>query len=49
MREGKAPSPELSDAFAKYKVWLTAIYPTAESLDVTLPPEMRAVFDRLHA
>ena len=47
MREGNAASPQLAETFAKYKQWLTEIYPTEESLDVKLTPEIRGVFDRM--
>ncbi len=47
MREGNAPSPLLAETFAKYQRWLTEIYPSEESLDVKLPPEIRAVFARM--
>jgi hypothetical protein len=47
MREGNAASPRLADTFAKYKQWLTEIYPTEESLDVKLTAEIRDVFGRM--
>jgi hypothetical protein len=49
LREGKAPSLALRDAFAAFARWLTRIYRQLVSLDVTLTPEIRAVFDRMLA
>ncbi|GIK50362.1 MAG: hypothetical protein BroJett013_30590 [Alphaproteobacteria bacterium] len=45
--EGKAPSPGLESFFAAFQRWFAAIYRTLLDLDVELPPEVRAVFDRL--
>jgi len=47
MREGNAPPPRLAETFANYQRWLTEIYPSEESLDVKLSPEIRAVFARM--
>lgn len=47
MREGNAPSPRLAETFAKYQRWLTEIYPSDESLNAKLTPEVRAVFARM--
>lgn len=47
--EGKAPSLELADAFARMKAWLTRIYQTVRGLNVKLTPEVREVMDRLLA
>lgn len=47
--EGKAPSLELADAFARFKAWLTRIYQTVRGLNVKMSPEIREVFDRMLA
>lgn len=47
--EGKAPSLELADAFARFKAWLTRIYRSIAGLDVNLTPEIREVMDRMLA
>jgi len=47
--EGKAPSPELAGAFARFKRWLIQIYKDLRRLNVTLTDDMRRVFDRLVA
>ncbi len=47
--EGKAPSLELADAFARFKTWLTHIYRSVRGLNVKLNPEIREVFDRMLA
>lgn len=47
--EGKAPSLELMDAFARFKAWLLRIYRTVRNLNVRLTPEVREVFDRMLA
>jgi hypothetical protein len=49
VREGKAPSKDLKGVFQRFAVWLTSLYPRAESLGVELTPEMRGVLDRLYA
>lgn len=49
LMEGKAPTRELSSAFARFKNWLLRIYREAKSLRVELTDEMRGVFDRLLA
>lgn len=49
LMEGKAPTPELRDAFHRFKSWLVQIYKTAKSLFADLNPEIRGVFDRLLA
>lgn len=48
-REGAAPSSALRRAFARFKVWLTALYRSATQLDVALTDEVRGVFDRMLA
>lgn len=48
LREGNAPSKELSVIFARFKEWLTAIYKTLRQLPGTkMSDEVRDVFDRL--
>ncbi|MTH65078.1 hypothetical protein [Paracoccus shanxieyensis] len=47
--EGKAPSLELADVFARVKAWLTRIYRSLSGLNVKLSPEIREVFDRMLA
>lgn len=47
--EGKAPSLDLQDAFARFKAWLTRIYRTVTGLNVSLTDDVRAVFDRMLA
>ena|GEM_PF-5043680 len=49
LREGKAPSPKLESAFAKFKEWLTEIYKSVKDIlgDRQLSPEVREVFDNL--
>lgn len=49
LMEGKAPSPELASAFARFKAWLVQVYREISRLNVTLTPEVRGVFDRLVA
>ncbi|MGL4315345.1 MAG: hypothetical protein ACRCTL_01825, partial [Pseudomonas sp.] len=49
LAEGKAPSIELQDAFARFKRWLVSIYKDLRRLNVELSPEVRSVFDRLLA
>lgn len=49
LREGKAPSLKLVNAFRRFKQWLTAIYKTVAGLNVEITPEIRDVFDRLLA
>lgn len=49
LMEGKAPTLELADAFARFKSWLVRIYQSAKGLNVKLTPEIREVFDRMLA
>lgn len=49
LMEGKAPTAELRNAFARFKKWLTDIYRTIKNLDVEMDDEVRAIFDRLLA
>lgn len=47
--EGKAPSLDLADAFARFKSWLTRIYRSIQGLNVKITPEIREVMDRMLA
>lgn len=52
LREGKAPSSALRDAFASFSAWLTRIYKTLTGMPdyrKNLTPEVRGVMDRLIA
>lgn len=49
LREGKAPSLALRDAFAAFARWLKRIYQNIKMLDVELNHEIRDVFDRMLA
>lgn len=49
LREGKAPSVKLADAFSRFRDWLTAIYRTVRGLNVEINDEVRGVFDRVLA
>ena len=49
LREGKAPSLKLRDAFAAFGRWLKQLYRRLTSLDVELDDSIRNVFDRLLA
>ncbi len=49
LREGKAPSSALREAFSKFKAWMLAIYQHITQLNVKLTPEIRGVYDRLLA
>lgn len=49
LREGKAPSIELRNAFARFFTWLTRIYKDVLQLNVKLNNEVREVFDRMLA
>ncbi len=46
---GEAPSVELRSAFASFRAWLVSIYRSLTSLNVTIAPEAKAVFDRMLA
>ncbi len=47
--EGKGPTPALEKLFHKFSLWLKSIYRTIRSIDVELTPELRDVFERMHA
>jgi len=49
LREGKAPSRELRDAFRAFKAWLIKVYKDVLQLNVNLNDDVRAVMDRLLA
>jgi hypothetical protein len=46
---GKSPSMRLRDIFRTFRSWLAAIYKRARNLNVTVPPDIRGVFDRMLA
>jgi hypothetical protein len=47
--EGKAPSVELQGVFSRFRSWLVNVYKSIDSLNVSLTPEVRGVFDRMLA
>ena len=47
LREGNAPTRNLSEVFTQHKRWLTEIYPKESDLNVKLTPEIRVVFGRM--
>ena len=47
--EGKAPLPELRKLFRTLSQWIVGVYKEIRRLDVELTPEVREVFDRMHA
>jgi hypothetical protein len=49
VREGKAPSVALTNAFQKFRAWLTAIYRSIKNLNVEVPQDVKDVFDRILA
>ncbi|OBQ46460.1 hypothetical protein SP90_12175, partial [Halodesulfovibrio spirochaetisodalis] len=49
LREGEAPSPELSHVFHRFRQWLLSIYKSVKSLNVTINDDVRDVFDRMLA
>ncbi len=49
LREGKAPSSVLAEAFAAFGRWLKHVYKSLSVLDVEIDDEVRGVFDRLLA
>ena len=49
LREGKAPSNRLRQAFAVFKEWLKQVYQSLTGLDVELTDEVRSVFDKMLA
>ena len=49
LMEGKAPSIELRNAFAKFRAWLSSIYKKMKNLNVELTDDVRGVMDRMLA
>lgn len=49
LREGKAPSVKLQEAFSRLRDWLLNIYKSVAGLDVQLDDDIRGVFDRVLA
>jgi len=50
LREGKAPSVAMADAFHVFKKWLTTVYQTLRNLPrQKLDPELSQIFDRMLA
>jgi hypothetical protein len=49
LREGRAPSVSLADAFANFRAWLTALYRALKLTDAELTEEITGVFDRMLA
>jgi hypothetical protein len=47
LREGKAPTPELTGVFERFKQWMTEIYQTIKDLGVPINDDVRGVFDRM--
>jgi hypothetical protein len=49
LRTGSAPTPKLAKVFEQFKTWLTSVYRRLKGspLDVQIPAEMKAVYDRL--
>ena len=46
--EGRAPSPELTTVFQRFRAWMQDIYDAVRGLGITISPEMRTVLDRMH-
>ncbi|WP_302795036.1 hypothetical protein [Cloacibacillus evryensis] len=49
LAEGKAPTPELTSVFRRFKRWLCEIYKSLTEFDVELSEDVREVFDRMVA
>lgn len=49
LRDGKAPSLELRDAFARFQAWLVKLYRTLTALNVEITEPVRQVMDRIVA
>lgn len=49
LRDGEAPTPELTSVFSKIADWFRNIYQkvAGSPIDIQISPEMKAVFDRL--
>jgi hypothetical protein len=46
-REGKAPTPELTGVFERFKQWMMDIYEDIKSLGIPINDDVRGVFDRM--
>lgn len=49
LREGRAPSISLRNAFRRFRSWLIRVYKNAQALDVKINDKVRGVFDRMLA
>lgn len=49
LKEGKSPSVELRGVFRQFAAWLTRLYRTLRSLNVTLTDDVRRIMDRMVA
>lgn len=49
LMEGKAPTPSLKAAFAKFATWLTNVYKRAMNIGTQPSPEIKEVMDRMLA
>lgn len=49
LMEGKAPSPRMRDAFARFRAWMIGVYRSLKGLRVSLTPDVRRVMDRMVA
>jgi len=49
LAEGKAPSVELRNAFARFREWLIEVYKQLKGLNVQLSDDVRAVMDKMLA
>lgn len=47
VRDGVAPSKALEQAFIKLREWFTQIYSKVKQLNVSLPEEMKVIYDHL--
>lgn len=48
LREGRAPTSQLAETFARFRTWMKAIYKRLTGLDVKLSDDVRRVFDRIY-
>ncbi len=46
---GESPNEELAGVFSRFRAWLLNVYKNLRSLNVTLTPEVKGVFDRMLA
>jgi hypothetical protein len=49
LREGRAPSTALQDAFNSFRGWLKTVYRTLAGLNVNINDDIRGVFNRMFA